>query len=64
MEGPTARECLLFSAVDDDEDIAAFFIAGPDISIDGDRHTTSRLFGPYRPDETTARGSPSRARRP
>ena len=51
MEGPTARECLLFSAVDDDEEIAAFFMRAPILSIDDDGQTTGRLLGPYRADE-------------
>ena len=51
VEGPTGRECLLFSAVDDDEEIAAFYMWAPILSTDGDGHTTGRLFGPYRPDE-------------
>ena len=50
MEGPTARECLLFSVIDDDEEIASFFMRVPILSIDGDGHTTGRLFSPYRPD--------------
>ncbi len=50
MEGPTARECLLFSAVDDDEEIVAFYMWAPILSIDGDGYTTGQLFGPYRPD--------------
>ena len=51
MEGPTARECLLFTAVDDDEEIAAFFIWAPILSVDADRHVTGRLLGPYRAGE-------------
>jgi len=51
MEGPTARACLLFSAIDDDEDIAAFFMLAPILSIDGGGHTTGRLLGPCRPDK-------------
>lgn len=48
MEGPTARECLLFTAVDDDAEIAAFFMWAPILSVDADRHVTGRLLGPYR----------------
>src|SRR5258708_35765830 len=50
MEGPTARECLLFSALDRDEEIAAFYMWSPILSVDADRHTVGRLLGPYRPD--------------
>jgi hypothetical protein len=52
MEGPTARECLLFTAVDDDEEVAAFFMWAPILSVDAEhRFTTSRLLGPYRAGE-------------
>jgi hypothetical protein len=51
MEGPTARECLLFTAVDDDAEIAAFFMWAPIISVGADRHVTGRLLGPYRAGE-------------
>jgi hypothetical protein len=51
VEGPTARECLLFSVIDDDEEIAAFFMRAPILSIDGNGHTTGRLLGPYSADQ-------------
>jgi hypothetical protein len=49
MEGPTARECLLFSALDDDE-IVAFYMWAPILTVDASRHITGRLLGPYRAD--------------
>lgn len=50
MEGPTARECLLYSVLDDDEPDPAFFMHAPIVAVDDDtRHTTSRMLGAYDP---------------
>ena len=50
MEGPTARECLIYSVLDDDEPDATFFMRAPIVAADEEaRHTTSRVLGPYDP---------------
>jgi hypothetical protein len=50
MEGPTARECLLFSAIDDDAEIAALSIWAPPSGKQRMGRPTMQMFGPYRSD--------------
>ena len=45
MDGPTARECLLFSAVDDDEEIAAFYMWAPILSMEADGDAAAACSG-------------------
>lgn len=50
MEGPTARECVLYSAIDDDEQDLPFYMYAPIIATDGEtRRVTGRVLAPYDP---------------
>jgi hypothetical protein len=50
MEGPTARDALLFSILDDDEETVNFWLRAPIVATDDATHMTwSRLLGPYDP---------------
>jgi hypothetical protein len=49
-EGPTARDALLFHALDDADDFVEFFLYSRIIHLDEQtRTTTSRLLGPFDP---------------
>jgi hypothetical protein len=59
MEGPTARECLLYSMIDDDEQDVYFRAYGRIIAAEeSTRHVLQRMLSPYDPSSTTGRGSP------
>jgi hypothetical protein len=50
MEGPTARECLLYSMIDDDEQDVYFRAYGRIIAAEeSTRHVLQRMLGPYDP---------------
>ena len=50
MEGPTARECLLYSMIDDDEQDVYFRAYGRIIAADETtRHVLQRMLSPYDP---------------
>jgi len=50
MEGPTARECVLYSAIDDDEQDVSFRAYPRIIAVDdASRHILQRMLGPYDP---------------
>ena len=45
MEGPTARQCLIYSVLDDDEPTVSFFMYSPIVDFDEQAsHTTSRVI--------------------
>jgi len=50
MEGPTARECVHYSAIDDDEQDVSFRAYPRIIAVDdASRHILQRMLGPYDP---------------
>jgi hypothetical protein len=51
MEGPTARECVLYSAIDDDEQDVSFRAYPRIIAVDdATRRILQRMLGPYDPE--------------